>query len=190
MDTPDGLYCKLPQDSPIDVRGARNYPCVEHPGKRAATVQECDSDKPFTPLAMRQHVLGPNPIDPNLIAQGIAPDRRVDPGATLYAPVEGTPLPPGQPPAAVADVPPPPEMPPPADEPGEPPPGDPGVPAAAQSSFANDGATTEPSVAVAQYNPQTGAYMAADGHLYHQANVTAGKAPNSWTDLMPGPSQP
>ena len=49
MDTPDGLYCKLPQDSPIDVRGARNYPCVEHPGKRAATVQECNSDKPFVP---------------------------------------------------------------------------------------------------------------------------------------------
>ena len=24
MDTPDGLYCKLPQDSPIDVRGARD----------------------------------------------------------------------------------------------------------------------------------------------------------------------
>ena len=27
IDTPDGLYCKLPQDSPIAVRGARNYPC-------------------------------------------------------------------------------------------------------------------------------------------------------------------
>ncbi|PRC48215.1 mammalian cell entry protein, partial [Mycobacterium sp. ITM-2017-0098] len=35
IDTPDGLYCKLPQDSPMNVRGARNYPCIEHPGKRA-----------------------------------------------------------------------------------------------------------------------------------------------------------
>lgn len=93
VDTPDGLYCKLPQDSPIDVRGARNYPCVEHPGKRAATVQECNSDKPYLPLATRQHVLGPNPLDPNLIAQGIPPDRRADSGANLYAPVEGTPPP-------------------------------------------------------------------------------------------------
>ena len=39
VDTPDGLYCKLPQDSPISVRGARNYPCIEHPGKRAPTVE-------------------------------------------------------------------------------------------------------------------------------------------------------
>ena len=37
VDTPDGLYCKLPQDSPIGVRGARNYPCMGHPGKRAPT---------------------------------------------------------------------------------------------------------------------------------------------------------
>ena len=36
IDTPDGLYCKLPQDSPLNVRGARNYPCMAHPGKRAA----------------------------------------------------------------------------------------------------------------------------------------------------------
>ena len=34
IDTPDNLYCKLPQDSPIGVRGARNYPCMGHPGKR------------------------------------------------------------------------------------------------------------------------------------------------------------
>ena len=31
IDTPDGLYCKLPQDSPIVVRGARNYPCMGCP---------------------------------------------------------------------------------------------------------------------------------------------------------------
>ena len=31
IDTPDGLYCKLPQDSPLGVRGARNYPCMDHP---------------------------------------------------------------------------------------------------------------------------------------------------------------
>lgn len=95
IDTPDGLYCKLPQDSPIAVRGARNYPCMGHPGKRAPTVEICNSDKPFMPLAMRQHVLGPYPLDPNLIAQGIPPDDRVTVNDRLFGPVEGTPLPPG-----------------------------------------------------------------------------------------------
>ncbi len=55
IDTPDGLYCKLPQDSPIAVRGLRNAPCQNNPGKRAPTVQECYSDQPYQPLAMRQH---------------------------------------------------------------------------------------------------------------------------------------
>ncbi|OBI97593.1 MCE family protein [Mycobacterium asiaticum] len=95
IDTPDGLYCKLPQDSPLSVRGARNYPCMGHPGKRAPTVEICNSDQPFMPLSMRQHVLGPSPIDPNLIAQGIPPDDRVNPNARIFGPVEGTPLPPG-----------------------------------------------------------------------------------------------
>ncbi|PRC53059.1 virulence factor Mce, partial [Mycobacterium sp. ITM-2017-0098] len=77
IDTPDGLYCKLPQDSPIGVRGTRNFPCLGQPGKRAPTVEICESDKPFEPLAMRQHVLGPYPIDPALIAQGVPPDDRI-----------------------------------------------------------------------------------------------------------------
>jgi phospholipid/cholesterol/gamma-HCH transport system substrate-binding protein len=95
IDTPDGLYCKLPQDSPIAVRGARNYPCMGHPGKRAPTVEICNSDKPFMPLAMRQHFAGPYPLDPNLLAQGIPPDDRVTADQRIFGPVEGTPLPPG-----------------------------------------------------------------------------------------------
>lgn len=39
--TPPDLYCQLPADSPIAVRGARNLPCIEYPGHRAATVQLC-----------------------------------------------------------------------------------------------------------------------------------------------------
>jgi virulence factor Mce-like protein len=178
MDTPDGIYCKLPHDSPSAVRGARNYPCVEHPGKRAATVQDCNSEQGFQPLAMRQHVLGPYPIDPNLVAQGVAPDGRTTPGERLYAPVEGTPLPPGAPPA-----------PPPA-VPGEPPPvpeGGLGIPQATPSAFSDNESEAAPAVATAQYNPQTGAYMAPDGHLYHQSNLVTSKTPTSWTDLMPGP---
>jgi virulence factor Mce-like protein len=93
MDTPDGLYCKLPQDSPLAVRGARNYPCMGHPGKRAPTVEICNSDKPYMPLAMREHVLGPSPLDPNLLSQGIPPDDRVTADRRIFGPVEGTPLP-------------------------------------------------------------------------------------------------
>src|ERR1700742_3175256 len=95
IDTPDGLYCKLPQDSPIGVRGARNYPCMGHPGKRAPTVEICNSDKPFMPLAMKQHVLGPYPLDPNLLAQGVPPDDRITVNDRIFGPIEGTPLPPG-----------------------------------------------------------------------------------------------
>lgn len=95
VDTPDNLYCKLPQDSPIAVRGARNYPCMEHPGKRAPTVELCNDPNGFHPLAQRQHALGPYPLDPNLIAQGVPPDSRVLPDANIFGPLEGTPLPPG-----------------------------------------------------------------------------------------------
>ena len=95
IDTPDGLYCKLPQDSPISVRGARNYPCMEHPGKRAPTVELCNDPKGYVPTAIRQHALGPNQFDPNLIAQGVPIDDRVDFNDRIYAPIEGTPLPPG-----------------------------------------------------------------------------------------------
>jgi phospholipid/cholesterol/gamma-HCH transport system substrate-binding protein len=94
-DTPDGVYCKLPQDSPISVRGARNYPCMDKPGKRAPTVEICKSDKPYQPLAMRQHTLGPYPLDPNLLSQGIPPDDRVTADERIFGPIEGTPLPPG-----------------------------------------------------------------------------------------------
>jgi hypothetical protein len=95
IDTPDNIYCKLPQDSPIAVRGARNYPCMGHPGKRAPTVELCNDPEGFQPIAQRQHALGPYPIDPNLIAQGVPPDSRVLPDSNIFGPAEGTPLPVG-----------------------------------------------------------------------------------------------
>ena len=36
---PGDVYCRIPQDAPFNVRGARNLPCVTVPGKRAATVE-------------------------------------------------------------------------------------------------------------------------------------------------------
>ncbi|WP_431235972.1 MCE family protein (plasmid) [Mycolicibacterium psychrotolerans] len=50
-DRPAGdLYCRVPQDSPFGVRGARNYPCLTVPGKRAPTVKMCESDEQYVPL--------------------------------------------------------------------------------------------------------------------------------------------
>lgn len=145
VDTPDGVYCKLPQDSPIAVRGARNTPCMGVPGKYAPTVQECYSDRPYTPLAMRQHALGPYPVDPNLIAQGIPPDDRVSADDNLYGPLAGTP-------------PPPPAGPPPA-----PPP---------------------PPVGFAHYDPATGQFATADGHVSRQTDLVDPVAPGDWQRLV------
>lgn len=50
-DAPRGdLYCRVPQDSPFNVRGARNTPCETRPGKRAPTVAMCESDENYVPL--------------------------------------------------------------------------------------------------------------------------------------------
>jgi phospholipid/cholesterol/gamma-HCH transport system substrate-binding protein len=106
IDTPDGLYCKLPQDSPISVRGVRNFPCIRKPGKRAPTIQICNSDKPYVPLAMRQHATGPAPFDPSLIAQGIPVDDSPSISDNIFAPLQGTPLPPGAAPSGTPPGPP------------------------------------------------------------------------------------
>jgi hypothetical protein len=169
-DTPDGLYCKLPQDSPIGVRGARNFPCMGQPGKRAPTVEICESDRPFEPLAMRQHVTGPYPIDPNLIAQGVPVDDRITFQDQIFGPVEGTPMPPPAP--AEEPVPP---VPAPAIAGGG---AVPAVPSAHETG------ARQPAVGFATYNPQTGQYAAPDGKVYSQTNLVTTPA-QSWEDLMP-----
>lgn len=190
IDTPDGLYCKLPQDSPILVRGARNLPCMGHPGKRAPTVAICDSDKPYVPLAMRQHALGPSPIDPNLIAQGVPPDDRINGGDHLFGPVEGTPSP-GNSTPAHAPGPPQPQGPPPVTDPEAalPPPTDgtggaiPAAPSSSRIATPFDG----PSVAVTTYDPRSGRFMSASGLAFQQSDLTAGQAPKRWQDLVMKP---
>jgi len=47
---PGDVYCRVPQDAPFNVRGARNLPCVTVPGKRAATWQQCESNESYVPL--------------------------------------------------------------------------------------------------------------------------------------------
>ena len=48
IDAPDNLYCKLPQNSPIGLRGVRNFPCQNKPGKRAPTPEVCHGG-PYVP---------------------------------------------------------------------------------------------------------------------------------------------
>lgn len=175
IDTPDGLYCKLPQDSPIAVRGARNYPCMGQPGKRAPTVEICESDQQYSPLAMRQHALGPYPIDPNLLAQGIPPDDRVTLNDHIFGPLEGTPPPPGPGPAAEVPA-------------ADPAPAGDQRPAAGAPTFVPSGiagAAGGPSVAIATYDPTTGQFATPDGGVYRQTDLAAPDGQRSWQDLMP-----
>ena len=87
-DRPAGdLYCRVPQDSPLNVRGARNIPCETVPGKRAPTVKLCESNEQYVPLNDGWNWKG-------------------DPNATLSG--QGIPqLPPGSPPPAAPPPPPP-----------------------------------------------------------------------------------
>jgi phospholipid/cholesterol/gamma-HCH transport system substrate-binding protein len=49
-DLPTDLYCKTAQNDPSVVRGARNYPCQEFPGKRAPTIQLCRDPVGYVPI--------------------------------------------------------------------------------------------------------------------------------------------
>src|SRR6201988_2061752 len=83
---PSGTYCKIPMDYPANsVRGSRNIPCTDIPGKRAATPRECRDPKPYVPS-------GTNPWygDPNQLLTCPAPSARCDqsvrPGMVIPAP--------------------------------------------------------------------------------------------------------
>jgi phospholipid/cholesterol/gamma-HCH transport system substrate-binding protein len=103
---PSGTYCKIPQDASANVvRGSRNIPCVDVPGKRAATPRECRDPKSYVPLGTNPWYGDPNQIR-NCPAPGARCDQPVDPGHVIPAPsintglnpapsdrVAGTPLP-------------------------------------------------------------------------------------------------
>jgi len=103
-DRPAGdLYCRIPQDSPLNVRGARNYPCETRPGKRAPTVKMCESNEEYVPLNDGWNWKG----DPNGTYTGqdipqLAPGTpRTQPGAASPA-TAGLASPPGPPTAPIA----------------------------------------------------------------------------------------
>ena len=96
-DRPEGdLYCRVPQDSVFNVRGARNLPCEAAPGKRAPTAAMCESDQVYVPLNDGYNWKG----DPNATLSGQAVPQ-LPPGSP---PAEATPPQgPAPPPMAAAE---------------------------------------------------------------------------------------
>jgi len=82
------LYCRVPQDSPWNVRGARNTPCETVPGKRAPTVKLCENDEQYVPLNDGYNWKG----DPNATLSG-QDIPQLPPGAPPAAPGPPAPAP-------------------------------------------------------------------------------------------------
>jgi phospholipid/cholesterol/gamma-HCH transport system substrate-binding protein len=100
---PSDMYCKTAQNDPSTVRGARNYPCQEFPGKRAPTVALCRDPKGYVPTGTNPWRGPPIPYGtPVTNGLNILPPNKypfIPPGAD---PDPGTPYPPGAlPPGAV-----------------------------------------------------------------------------------------
>ncbi|WP_301122538.1 MCE family protein [Mycolicibacterium fortuitum] len=87
---PSGTYCKIPQEQTANaVRGARNIPCVDVPGKRAATPQDCRSGQPYVPAGTNPWYGDPNQIV-NCPAGAARCDQPVKPGQVIPAPTVNT----------------------------------------------------------------------------------------------------
>lgn len=98
---PRDMYCKTAQNDPRTVRGARNYPCQEFPGKRAPTVQLCRDPRGYVPVGTNpwrgppipygtEVTDGRNILPPNKFPY-IPPGADPDPGVPIVGPP-----PPGQ----------------------------------------------------------------------------------------------
>ncbi|MGV0781419.1 MCE family protein [Mycolicibacterium sp. XJ775] len=101
-DLPTDMYCKVPQNSSSVVRGARNYPCQEVPGKRAPTVALCRDPAGYKPIG-NQAWRGPAVPEatPLTDPRNILPYNKypyIPPGADYDPGPPATQLPPGVPP--------------------------------------------------------------------------------------------
>lgn len=101
-DMPKDLYCKTAQNDPAVVRGARNYPCMEFPGKRAPTVALCRDPKGFVPIGSNPWRGPPIPYGtPIEDGRNILPPNKfpyIPPGADYDPGPPVVQLPPGVPP--------------------------------------------------------------------------------------------
>ncbi len=81
IETPGDLYCKVPQNAVEAVRGIRNTPCMEVPGKRAPTPEICRDPQGYVPLGNNPPFGPPQPVAPAAYTPGdgkyVAPDGRV-----------------------------------------------------------------------------------------------------------------
>ncbi|MDT5073179.1 MAG: phospholipid/cholesterol/gamma-HCH transport system substrate-binding protein [Mycobacterium sp.] len=170
---PDGLYCKIPKDFQGNVvRGARNYPCADVPGKRAATPEECRSNTPYEPQ-------GTNPWygDPNQIltcpAPGARCDQPVKPGYVIPAPTINN----GLNPLPADQLPPPPS-----------PMSDP-LTAPGQGTVACSGQQPNPCIytpasgPTAVYTPSNGQVVGPDGVQYSVTN-SSDPGENGWKEML------
>ncbi|WP_433621245.1 MCE family protein [Nocardia sp. CA-120079] len=82
-DTPPNLYCNVPQDSQFAVRGTRNLPCLENPGVRAATPEQCRNG--VVPPSGNN---GPFESSPSPAPAGVA---HYLPGSPMYLAPDGNP---------------------------------------------------------------------------------------------------
>ena len=170
---PSGTYCKIPMETPSNaVRGARNLPCVDVPGKRAATPRECRDPKPYVPL-------GTNPWygDPNQIRNCPAPaarcDQPVNPGQVIPAPSINTGLNPA-----------------PADKvPGTPPPKSDPLQRPGSGTVQCNGQQPNPCVytpigpPTAVYSPQSGELVGPDGVKYSVENSKK-TGDDGWKEML------
>jgi phospholipid/cholesterol/gamma-HCH transport system substrate-binding protein len=170
---PSGTYCKIPKDYQGNVvRGARNYPCADVPGKRAATPRECHSDQPYEPA-------GTNPWygDPNQIltcpAAGARCDQPVKPGYVIPAPSINN----GMNPLPADQLPPPP-----------PPVSDP-LTAPGQGNVSCSGQQPNPCVytpasgPAAIYSPQSGEVVGPGGVTYSVTNQS-NPGDDGWKEML------
>jgi phospholipid/cholesterol/gamma-HCH transport system substrate-binding protein len=93
---PTDMYCKVAQNDATTVRGARNYPCQEFPGKRAPTVALCRDPRGYVPIGTNPWrgppipygtpvTNGLNILPPNKFPF-IPPGSDPDPGAPIVGP--------------------------------------------------------------------------------------------------------
>ncbi|CAM4258074.1 virulence factor Mce family protein [Mycobacterium basiliense] len=171
---PKGTYCKIPMDTPANsVRGSRNIPCVDVPGKRAATPRECRDPKPYVPA-------GTNPWygDPNQLLTCPAPaarcDQPVKPGMVIPAPSVNNGMNP-----APADRLPPGGTPPPVSDPLQ----RPGSGTVQCNGQQPNPCVYTPGPPTAVYSPQSGELVGPDGVKYSVENSTK-TGDDGWKEML------
>lgn len=175
---PSGTYCKIPKDFQGNVvRGARNYPCADVPGKRAATPKECHSNEPYVPLGTNPWYGDPNQILP-CPAPGARCDQRVGPGTVVPAPTVNNgmnPLP--------ADQLPPPQSVSPTSDPLSPP-GSGTVSCSGQQPNPCIYTPSQgPAGTTAAYSPSSGEVVGPDGVRYNVSNST-NPGDDGWKEML------